>query len=147
MGGINVLILRRDFTVAKKKINSKESHVHFGNGSYLNMEGGILTTQNYNEPPVLIFQEGNAVPKGVANAAKVPTGVENPAEAKKPQQVQNPLENVKWGTWYIPMLRGLNRQRHGRGNLMAIFKQVVNLKTLPFWVIGLAVLAQLLSGG
>lgn len=144
MSGINVVILRRDFTIAKKKIDSKASHVHFGSGSYLNMEGGILTTKDYNDSPVLIFQEGNAVPKGVA---KAPVNAPNPAAGEKPQQVQNPLENVKWGTWYIPMLRGLNRQRHGRGNLMAIFKQVVNLKTLPFWVIGLAVLAQLLGGG
>lgn len=144
MRGINVLMLRRDFTIAKMKINSKESHVHFGDGSYLNMEKGILTTQNHKEPPVLIFQEGNAVPKG---AAKVSTENKNPTEAKSPQQTQHPLENVKWGTWYIPMLRGLNRQHHGRGNLMASFGKIVNLKTLPFWLIGGAVLAQLLMGG
>ncbi|NVM22256.1 MAG: hypothetical protein HWN68_10815 [Desulfobacterales bacterium] len=144
MGGINVLILRRDFTVARKKVNSKESHVHFGNGSYLNMEGGILTTQNFKEPPVLIFQEGNAVPQGVA---KVPTEAPNPTGGESSPQPQNPLENVKWGTWYIPMLRGLNRRHHGRGNLIATFGKLINLKTLPFWIIGLAVLAQLLSGG
>jgi len=143
MGGIRALILCRDFTVAKKKINSKESHVHFGNGSYLNMEKGILTTQNYKEPPVLIFQEGNAVPKGVAS---VSTEAGDPPKVQEPT-IQNPLENVKWGTWYIPMLRGLNRQHHGRGNLMASFGKIINLKTFPFWIIGLAVLAQLLGGG
>lgn len=138
-GGINVLMLRRDFTIAKMKINSKESHVHFGNGSYLNMENGILTTQDHKEPPVLIFQEGNAVPKGAASVAEVSTEAENP-------QRTHPLENVKWGTWYIPMLRGLNRERHGRGHLMASFGKIFNLKTLPFWLIGGAVLAQLLGG-
>ncbi|MBA7660851.1 hypothetical protein ES703_68857 [subsurface metagenome] len=147
MGGINILILCRDFTVTKKKVNSTESHVHFGNGSYLNMEGGILATQNYNEPPVLIFQEGNAVPKGVISTTKTPTEIKKPTKTEDPQQVQNPLENVKWGTWYIPMLRGLNRQHHGRGNLMANFGKMFNLKTLPFWIIGMAVLAQLLGGG
>lgn len=147
MGGINVMMLRRDFTIAKMKINSKASHVHFGNGSYLNMENGILTTQNYNDPPVLIFQEGNAVPRSAANDAKVSTETKNPTKAENPHQTQHPLENVKWGTWYIPMLRGLNRQHHGRGNLMASFGKLFNLKTLPFWVIGLAVLSQLLLGG
>lgn len=146
MRGINVLILRRDFTIAKMRINSKESHVHFGNGSYLNMESGILTTQDYREPPVLIFQEGNAVPKCAVSIAKVSTEIKNPTEAKSPQQTQHPLENVKWGTWYIPMLRGLNRQHHGRGNLMASFGKLFNLKTLPFWLIGGAVLAQFLGG-
>ncbi len=146
MSGINVLILRRDFTIAKKKIDSKASHVHWGSGSYLNMENGILATQDYREPPVLIFQEGNAVPKGATNATNIPTEVKNPTGAENPQQKQNPLENVKWGTWYIPMLRGLNRQHHGRGNLMATFGKLFNLKTLPFWIIGLAVLAQLLGG-
>lgn len=147
MGGIKVLILRRDFTIAKKRINSKESHVHFGSGSYLNMENGILATQDYREPPVLIFQEGNAVPKGAAAVTDSPTETGNPTRGETPQQKQNPLENVKWGTWYIPMLRGLNRQHHGRGNLLASFGKIFNLKTLPFWIIGGAVLAQLLSGG
>lgn len=142
MTGINVLILRRDFTLAKKKINSNASHIHFGNGSYLNMENGILTTQNHKAPPVLIFQEGNAIPKGAinaTNATKISTGAES-------SQQTHPLENVKWGTWYIPMLRGLNRQRHGRGHLIASFGKIINLKTLPFWFIGLAVLAQFLGG-
>ncbi len=134
------MILCRDFTIAKKKINSRESHVHYGRGSYLNMEKGILTTQNYKDSPMLIFQEGNAVSKGVASVAKVST------EAENSHQIQNPLENVKWGTWYIPMLRGLNRQHHGRGNLIASFGKIFNLKTLPFWVIGLAVLAQFVGG-
>ena len=146
MGGINVLILRRDFTIAKKKINSKESHVHFGNGSYLNMENGILI-QNYKEPPVLIFQEGNAVPKSATVPKGTITDTNISTEVKNPSQVQNPLENIKWGTWYVPMLRGLNRQHHGKGNLMASFGKIFNLKTLPFWIIGLAVLAQLLAGG
>lgn len=144
MSGINVIILRRDFTIAKKKIDSKASHVHFGSGSYLNMEAGIMTTSKHGESPIMIFQEGNAVPKGATN---VPTGVGDPTGIEEPQQAQKPLENVKWGTWYIPMLRGLNRQRHGRGDLMATFGKIINLKTLPFWIIGLAVLAQLLSGG
>jgi len=139
MGGIRVLMLRRDFTVAKKKINSNASHAHYGNGSYMNMESGILTTQNPKDPPVLIFQEGNAIPKGVPPIAKVPT------EGKNQPRERGPMENVKWGTWYIPMLRGLNRQRHGRGNLTAIFKTLFNLKTLPFWVIGLAVLSQFIE--
>jgi len=147
MRGINVLMLRRDFTIAKMKINSKESHVHFGNGSYLNMENGILATQDYKEPPVLIFQEGNAVPKGAVGIAKVSTENNNPPKGESSQQTQHPLENVKWGTWYIPMLRGLNRQHHGRGNLIASFGKLFNLKTLPFWIIGLAVLSQLLAGG
>ncbi len=141
MSGINVLILCRDFTVTKKRISSRASHVHFGRGSYLNMESGILTTPDYRAPPVLIFQEGNAIPKG---AIKIPE-VENPAEGEKPQQVQNPLENVKWGTWYIPMLRGLNRQRHGKGTLD--FGKIFNRNTILFWIVGLIVLAQLLSGG
>lgn len=140
MSGINVIMLRRDFTIAKMKIDSKASHVHFGNGSYLNMENGILTTQNHKEPPMLIFQEGNAVPKGAASIAKVST------DAKNPQQT-HPLENVKWGTWYIPMLRGLNRQHHGRGNLIASLGKIFNIKTILFWIIGLAVLSQLLTGG
>lgn len=144
MSGIRVIILRRDFTLARKKIDSKASHVHWGSGSYLNMEAGILATQKRDEPPVLLFQEGIATPKGVA---KTPTRTEDLANIERPQEPLNPLEAVKWNSWYLPMLRGLNRQHHGRGNLMAIFKQVVNLKTLPFWVIGLAVLAQLLSGG
>lgn len=144
MSGINVVILRRDFTIAKKKIDSKASHAHFGNGSYLNMEGGILATQSYKDPPVLIFQEGNAVPK---SATKAPAEVGNPG-TENPQQAQNPLENVKWGTWYIPMLRGLNRQHHGKALLD--FKNLgkwFNMKTLPFWIIGLALLAHFLSGG
>lgn len=138
MSGIRALILRRDFTIVKKRINSGASHVHYGKGSYLNMDGAILTTSDYNNPPVLIFQEGNAVPKGVIQPQQV-----------QPQQVQpqNSLENVKWETWYIPMLRGLNRQHHGRGLFNIDFKKWFNLKTLPFWLIGLAVLAQLLTGG
>jgi len=143
MSGINVLMLQRDFTLSKKKVSSNASHVHFGRGSYLNMEKGIRTTQDCNAPPVLIFQEGNAVPKGAIDIPEVPTEKGNPRQT---QQIQHPLENVKWGAWYIPMLRGLNRQHHGGTDFMAIFKQLVNLKTLPFWLIGFALLSQFLGG-
>lgn len=139
MGGINVLMLRRDFTVIKKRIRSKASHTHYGNGSYLNMEGGILATQDHRAPPVLIFQEGNAVPKGVNISTKVPT------KAGDQPQVSDPWESVKWGTWYTPMLRGLNRERHGKA--LINFGKWFNLKTFPFWLIGLALLAHFLGGG
>lgn len=131
------MMLRRDFTVTKMKIDSKSSHVHFGNGSYLNMESAILG-QSYKKPPVLIFQEGNAVPRGIASIPKTST------EPSTPQQTQNPLENVKWETWYIPMLRGLNRQHHSRVSLN--FGKFFNLKTLPFWLIGFALLVHFVGG-
>lgn len=138
MGGIRVLMLRRDFTVTKMKFNSSANHVHFGKGSYLNMESAILA-RGHKKPPVLIFQEGNATPKGFAKIAT------EPKEPKESQQKQNPLENVKWDTWYIPMLRGLNRQHHSRFSLN--FGKIFNKKTLPFLIIGFALLLHFASGG
>lgn len=140
MGGIQVVFLRRDFTTIKKKIRSNVSHIHHDKGSYLNRGDAILKTADENDSPMLIFQEGNAIPMS-ANSVKVPENANNPAN--NPQLAQHPLEAVKWETWYIPMLRGLNRRRPPGTSFE--FRKLFNLSTLPFWIIGLALLWQFLS--
>jgi len=144
MGGIQVIFMRRDFTIVKKMIRSNVSHIHHDKGSYLNRGNAILKAADENDSPVLIFQEGNAIPMN-ANAVKVSEdAIENvKADPNNPQLAQHPLEAVKWETWYIPMLRGLNRRRGDGTNFD--FRRLFNLNTLPFWIIGFAMLWQFLS--
>lgn len=127
MSGLQSIILRRDFTLSKKKSNSSESHIHYRGGSYLIMEGVILKSKDMKQPPVLIFQEGIGVPKGIKSISTA-TQIES----------AHPLENVKWDTWYVPMLRGLNRQKHGKGLGLG---KIFNRKTIVWWIVGLALLS------
>lgn len=129
MAGIKALILRRNFTVVKKKVNSWESHLHFGNGSYLcidtSIQNKVATIKSKpdcvpdpnpdKQVPTLLFQEGIATPLGKRGG----------------------IRKVAWETWYTPMMRGLHKRPHKRGGFGGLGK-IFNLKTLPFWVIGLA---------
>lgn len=141
MGGIRVFFLCRDFTLTRKLVGSKTNHTHHGNGSYLNKGDSILKTQDRNNPPVLIFEEGNAVP--IDGAPKSVVKIVNDTDKSQSRSTPHPLESIKWETWYHPMLRGLNRQRHKRGDMG--LGRIFNLKTLPFWLIGFALLINYLG--
>ena len=127
MGGIKVWILRRDFRLVKKKLDSSASHLHYKNGSYLNIEQAILNKSVVDEKidelkpdPILIFQEGNAFPKSAG-------------------EVYN---NIEWELWRLPKERGMHGRTHGRG---IGFGRIFNMKTMPLIIIALAVLAYFIN--
>jgi len=122
MGGINIVILRRDFEIARTKINSADTHAHYGNGSYLNIENAIV--KNTMLEPMLMFQEGIAPPKGATDVEK----------------------HILHDTWLLPTMRGMHNKPHHRPSF-GFLKEIINRKTLPWLIIGLAVLASLLKGG
>jgi hypothetical protein len=122
MSGIKVFILRNDFDVVIKTLDSSDSHVHYRNGSYLNIDNAILRDDNGMSN--LLFQEGNAIPKGASSV----------------------IDYILWITWYLPMRRGMSGHPHGRPSF-EFLKQIINLKTLPWLIVGLAILVSLLKGG
>lgn len=122
MSGINVFIRRNDFDLAIKTCDSSDSHVHYRNGSYLNIDNAILRDNKGSSN--LIFQENNAIPNG-ANSV---------------------IDHILWITWYLPMRRGMSGHPHGKASF-GFLTQIINRKTLPWLVIGLAVLVSLLKGG
>lgn len=122
MGGINIVILRRDFEIARTKIKSSDNHAHYGNGSYLNIENAI--TKDAKNEPVLIFQEGIADPKGATDVGK----------------------HVLHDTWLLPTMRGMHNKPHHRASF-GFLTEIINRKNLPWIVVGLALLAALLKGG
>jgi len=123
MGGLDVWILRGDMTLKKKSMASDESHIHHGDGCYLNIMGSGLKDPEGKTPPVLLFQEGNTVPKGAQRSG------------------DDLMEKV----FTVPDLKATAKASRGGSGIN--WGKYFNLKTLPFILIGIAVLAYFATGG
>lgn len=57
-------ILRRNFDIVFVDVPPAENHIHFGKGSYFVINNAIKRMNASPPTSMLIYQEGNAIPKG-----------------------------------------------------------------------------------
>ena len=121
MPDLDVIILCANMDEKHKTMASHESHVHYGDGCYLNILGAGLKDPKGIAPPFLLFQEGNAIPKAAQRAD----------------------DDLIEKTFTVPQLKAVGSVHGGPG---INWGKYINLKTIPFIILGVAVLAYLLSG-
>lgn len=122
---MKAVFLKRNFDLVDQKITKSDvSHVHYGSGSYLVVDSGIKVQKTSEPTTVLIFQEGNAIPKGATRSA----------------------DFVTWRAWWPTTLRGITGKPHFKLPL-AWLGDIINIKTAPFLLIGIIILYSILSGG
>lgn len=103
-------ILRRNFDIVTVDVPPAENHIHFGKGSYFVINNAVKRMNASPSISVLIYQEGNAIPKG-ARGTKEFVG-----------------ERVYWPT----TMRGIAQNPHTR--TPEIIKKIGSIATNPkYW--------------
>lgn len=124
MSDLDVWILRSNMELKHKSIDPADNHFHEGgaNKSYANITGSGFKDPTGKESPWLIYQENNCIPFGC-------------------QRADDDLEEI---LHTIPTMKAL-ATLYGGGSSID-WGKYLNMKTIPFIVIGVIILYYFVQG-